>query len=203
MSVYSEIPILTGFASWLIASCIIDSGAIRTGEVVSTTVMVWVAEAELPEKSVAVQITIVSPSGNTSGASLVTVGWESITSSDVGIPVSISTPNLSYISTWISFGATIDGVVVSITEICCESEAELPEESVAVQVTIVSPSGNTSGASLVMDMTSTSSDALTPIRSMILFSIWLASSWKSDGAIITGEIVSKTVIDWVFDIELP
>ena len=40
-------------------------------------------------------------------------------------------------------------MVVSITEICCESEAELPEESVAVQVTIVSPSGNTSGASLV------------------------------------------------------
>ena len=65
----------------------------------------------------------------------------------------------------------IDGGVVSITEICCESEAVLPEESVAVQVTIVSPSGNTSGASLVMDMTSTSSDALTPMRSMILFSI--------------------------------
>ena len=44
----------------------------------------------------------------------------------------------------------IDGMVVSITEICCESEAELPEESVAVQVTIVSPSGNTVGASLVI-----------------------------------------------------
>ena len=40
MSVDSEIPILTGFASRLIASCIIDSGAIRIGEVVSTTVMV-------------------------------------------------------------------------------------------------------------------------------------------------------------------
>ena len=62
----------------------------------------------------------------------------------------------------------IDGMVVSITEIFCESEAELPEESVAVQVTIVSPSGNTSGASLVIDMTSTSSDALTPIRSIML-----------------------------------
>jgi len=46
----------------------------------------------------------------------------------------------------------IDGMVVSITEICCESEAELPEESVAVQVTIVSPSGNTSGASLVTEI---------------------------------------------------
>ena len=32
-----------------------------TGAVVSTTVMVWDAEAELPEESVAVQVTIVSP----------------------------------------------------------------------------------------------------------------------------------------------
>ena len=62
-------------------------------------------------------------------------------------------------------------LVVSITEICCESEAELPEESVAVQVTMVSPSGNVVGASLVIDITSTSSDALTPIKSIILFSI--------------------------------
>ena len=35
--------------------------------------MVWDAEAELPEESVAVQVTIVSPSGNTVGASLVIV----------------------------------------------------------------------------------------------------------------------------------
>ena len=34
----------------------------------------------------------------------------------------------------------------------------LPEESVAVQVTMVSPSGNTSGASLVMEITPTSSE---------------------------------------------
>ena len=62
----------------------------------------------------------------------------------------------------------IDGMVVSITEICCESEAELPEESVAVQVTTVSPSGNTSGASLVIVVISTSSEALTPINSITL-----------------------------------
>ena len=46
----------------------------------------------------------------------------------------------------------------------------MPEESVAVQVTIVSPSGYTSGASLVIDVISTSSDALTPINSITLFS---------------------------------
>ena len=47
------------------------SGCSRIGAVVSTTVIVWVADAELPEESVAVQVTMVSPSGNTSGASLV------------------------------------------------------------------------------------------------------------------------------------
>ena len=50
-----------------------------TGAVVSTTVMVWVVEAELPEESVAVQVTIVSPSGNTVGASLVIVDTVSYT----------------------------------------------------------------------------------------------------------------------------
>ena len=42
------------------------------------------------------------------------------------------------------------GAVVSTTVINCVSETEFPEVSVAVQVTIVSPSVNTSGASLVI-----------------------------------------------------
>ena len=52
-------------------------------------------------------------------------------------------------------GGEIVGSVVSITLIICAADAELPEESVAVQVTMVSPSGNVSGASLVMFDTST------------------------------------------------
>ena len=57
-------------------------------------------------------------------------------------------------STSTSTGDVIVGRVVSIIVIDWVAEAELPEESVAVQVTIVSPSGNTSGASLVIDVTS-------------------------------------------------
>jgi len=45
----------------------------------------------------------------------------------------------------------------------------LPEESVAVQVTIVSPSGNTSGASLVIDMISTPSDVSGVSNSILFF----------------------------------
>ena len=52
-----------------------------------------------------------------------------------------------------SSGMEILGAVVSTTVINCVSETEFPEVSVAVQVTIVSPSGNDSGASLVIDDT--------------------------------------------------
>ena len=54
-----------------VASAIIFSGSNMLGAVVSTTVINCVSETEFPEVSVAVQVTIVSPSGNDSGASLV------------------------------------------------------------------------------------------------------------------------------------
>ena len=55
-------------------------------------------------------------------------------------------------------------------------DAELPEISVAVHVTIVSPSGNTSGASLVMEEISTKSDASAEPNSTILVSMEVAST---------------------------
>ena len=48
-------------------------GAVTLGAVVSTTVTVCVAVAELPDESVAVHVITVSPSGNVSGESLVIV----------------------------------------------------------------------------------------------------------------------------------
>ena len=55
-------------------------GTSSVGAVVSITETIWVADAELPEESVAVQVTMVSPSGNTSGASLVIVDISTISS---------------------------------------------------------------------------------------------------------------------------
>ena len=49
------------------------------------------------------------------------------------------------------------GAVVSTTETVCAAVAEFPDESVAVHVTTVSPSGKVSGASLVIDAISTRS----------------------------------------------
>ena len=72
----------------------------------------------------------------------------------------------------------------------------MPEESVAVQVTIVSPSGNTSGASLVTDITPTSS-YISGIVNVTRF--WLddfASREISSMAEIFGEVESWIVTVW-------
>ena len=52
------------------------------------------------------------------------------------------------------------GAVVSTTETVCVDIAKLPDESVAVHVTVVSPSGNESGASFVIEIISTESLAV-------------------------------------------
>ena len=71
----------------------------------------------------------------------------------------------------------------------------MPEESVAVQVTTVSPSGNISGASFVMDVTPTSSEDSGIINS-VLFSFMLdASIVISSTNAIRGETVSSSWTD--------
>ena len=64
MSVANACPGSTVAPSGLIASAVTLSGAPIDGGCVSTTVMVKLAVAELPELSTAVQCTIVFPSGN-------------------------------------------------------------------------------------------------------------------------------------------
>ena len=66
----------------------------------------------------------------------------------------------------------------------------LPEESVAVQVTIVSPSGNTSGASLVIDSTPTSSEYSGMINSVVFSERLDASRIMLSVNAIRGETVS-------------
>ena len=60
------------------------------------------------------------------------------------------------------------GADVSTTETVCVAIAKLPDESVAVHVMVVSPSGNESGASLVTDAIPTrSSYTGLPISNML------------------------------------
>jgi len=106
------------------------------GGVVSTTVTFWVAWAEFPESSVAVQVTVVTPSGNRAGASLVTVASASQMSLTVGVPRSAAVPSALACSTSMFAGAVIVGGVVSTTVTFWVAWAEFPESSVAVQVSL-------------------------------------------------------------------
>ena len=67
-SLETGLPSTTMFESADVASAVTESGAVMLGAVVSTTVTVWIALAELPDESTTVQVTVVSPTGKTSGA---------------------------------------------------------------------------------------------------------------------------------------
>ena len=93
-----------------------------------------------------------------------------------------------------SAGAIIVGGVVSTTATICVAVAKFPVASVAVHVTMVSPTGNTEGASFVTEETPTRS-ATTGWPMKIIFSTGsTASKRMSLGGIIDGAAVSTTVI---------
>ena len=68
------------------------------------------------------------------------------------------------------------GAVVSTTETICVAVAKLPDESVAVHVMMVSPNGNESGASFVIEIISTKSKPLACPMSAKFPSIPVAST---------------------------
>ena len=85
------------------------------------------------------------------------------------------------------------GAVVSTTETVCVALAKLPDESVAVHVTMVSPSGNESGASLVTVLTSIISSAIATPNSISVTKLPVASTIMLEGENISGEVVSTIV----------
>src|SRR3989337_1047918 len=106
----------------------------------------------------AVQVTVVSPIEKNLGASFVTVTTPTESDANGGTSeMMFSSEDVASIS--IFFRVSSEGGVVSIIVIVRVVVAEFSEESIAVQVTIVSPSENTSGASLVIDEIDTKSEA--------------------------------------------
>jgi hypothetical protein len=120
-------------------------------EPAATTVTVAVALALLPEWSVAVKVTVrVQPTGKLDGPLAVIVGFGS-TASVAFAPERnaaideleesrLSTP--AGATTVMLWGGVITGAVVSWTRTVVVAEPVLPALSVAVQVTVVVPSGN-------------------------------------------------------------
>ena len=111
-----------------------------TGAVVSITETTCVEVAELPEVSVTVQVTVVSPNPKDCGASLVTDAT-STTSYVLGSPNGTTFPDVPTASKTTFAGAVIIGLVVSTIVTFCVLDTEFPKLSVAVQVTIVVPRG--------------------------------------------------------------
>ena len=85
------------------------------------------------------------------------------------------------------------GAVVSTTETVWVAVAEFPDESVAVHVTTVSPSGKVSGASLVIVSTWIISYAVASPSSTSVSERPVASTIISEGREISGPLVSTIV----------
>ena len=170
------------------ASNVTSGGALIDGAAVSETTTDCTAVASLPTTSRAVHVTAVVPRANRAGASLetdmtptasVTGGSASSTGVPPGPPASAVT----------SGSPPMTGGTVSRTITFCVATAMLPAPSMAVQMTVLVPSVNRSGALLSSDLMPLASDAtacptLTGVRAPV------ASTVRSAGGVTTGFVRS-------------
>jgi len=121
------------------------------GGMLSLTVTVCVHVFVLPDPSVTVQVTVVTPNGKEEGALFVT---KAIVQLSVAIGVPILTPVAMHplLVTALTFDGqlTIIGGTLSVTITVCAHVAELPAASFTVQMTVVEPNGKATGALLVI-----------------------------------------------------
>nr|WP_234423345.1 hypothetical protein [Aquimarina spinulae] len=172
------------------------AGQLIVGSILSVTVTVCVQVAVLPELSVTVQVTVVSPIGKTPGASLVVLATAQL-SEVVGVPKAtlLAVHKPASTLTFTVAGQLIVGSILSVTVTVCVQVAVFPELSVTVQVTVVSPSGKTPGASLVVLATAQLSEVVGVPKATLLAVHNPASTltFTVAGQLIVGSILSVTV----------
>jgi hypothetical protein len=162
--------------------------------VLSITLTVCVAVAVLPAPSVTVHVTVVVPNGKIAGASLVTDATVQL-SAVAGVPkFAITASHDAFAFTVSASGATIVGFVLSFTVTSCVTVVTLPLLSVTVHVTVVFPSWNTLGASLVTLVIVQLSVAVgVPNATLNATHELFAATTTAAGAVTTGACVSLTV----------
>ena len=143
-------PSATSFESAEAASTLTSGGALTDGAAVSDTATLCRAVASLPATSRAVQVTIVVPRGNRAGASLAT-DITPTASTTAGSASSTAVPSAPAASAATSWTAPIAGGIVSRTVTFCVATAMFPAPSIAVQITVLMPRVNRSGALLASD----------------------------------------------------
>jgi hypothetical protein len=119
-----------------------SAGQVITGASVSSTVTVKEQLAVFPDGSVAVQVTVVVPTGKKepeAGEQLTVTGQLSVTVGSGNVTKAPHSPGS--LEMVISTGQVITGGSVSFTVTVKEHVAVLPAASVAVQVTVVFPTG--------------------------------------------------------------
>jgi hypothetical protein len=175
---------------------VIATGAVITGFSLSSIVTVCVAVAVFPAASVAVQVTVVVPTGNVAGALFATVVPVQL-SENTGVPNATVAASHAPASAdcVIATGAVITGFCVSSTVTVCVAVEVFPAASVAVQVTLVIPIGNVAGASFAtvapVQLSENIGDPKT--TAVAVHAAKSAGTVIATGAVITGFWVSSTV----------
>jgi hypothetical protein len=172
-------------------------GTVSVGGVESVTVIVKDPDDELPESSVAVQLTVVVPSGNVlpDGGVHTTVGVGSMASTALAVYVTTAPPGP--VAGTVMFPGTVrTGGVVSWTVTENDPEPVLLCASVAVQLTVVVPTGNVlpdGGAHETLGLGSTVSEAETEKVTTAPEGA-VAGTVMLPGTLTVGGVVSCTVI---------
>ena len=127
-----------------------STDTVIVGFILSVTVTFWVAVAVLPEPSVTVHVTVVSPIGKTVGHHCLPKPQSSCLLSPASKVTPVAVQPVTVVTST-SAGAVIVGFILSVTVTFWVPVAVLPEPSVTVHVTVVSPSWKAEGASLLTE----------------------------------------------------
>src|SRR6266436_4843686 len=132
------------------ATTVTRAGQVIEGGWLSVTITSCEQVVVLPCESVAVQITVLVPTGNIAGVLLVTVTAPQLSETVGVLSVTLVAPHSPGEATTVTrAGQVIEGGWLSVTITSCGQVAVLPCESVAVQITVLVPTGNIAGALLV------------------------------------------------------
>src|SRR5207237_10865678 len=126
----------------LAASTVAFAGTVTTGPVVSVTVTVKEAAPLLVFVSVAVQFTVVGPSGNVDPLTGVQVTGRGPSTTSVADAVKLNVAPVALVASTDAFAGTVTtGPVVSVTVTVKDAAPLLLFASVAVQLTVAGPGG--------------------------------------------------------------
>ena len=182
------------------AVAVIATGVVNVGAVTSITVTIWVLVELFPLASVAVHVTVVFPIGKIPpvGALLVNVmlfGAVQLSATAGAVKTIVAVQVAPALAVTVA-GAVITGAIASVTVTVCVLVELFPLASVAVQVTVVTPTGNKPLAgALLVNVTGLVqlSVAVGAVNTTTALQLAPAVAVIATGVLITGAVVSVTV----------